>query len=34
MNRKWLLPLGIIGGIVLLVVFFFSWANGVYNKAI
>lgn len=34
MNKKWLLPLGIIGGIVLLVVFFFSWANGVYNKAI
>ena len=34
MKSKWIIPLGIIGGIVLVVVIFFSWANGVYNKAI
>jgi len=34
MKNKWILPLSIIGGIVLVVVIFFSWANGVYNNAI
>jgi len=34
MKNKWILPLSIIGGIILVVVIFFSWANGVYNTAI
>ena len=34
MKNKWIIPLSIIGGILLIVVFFFSWANGVYNNAI
>jgi LemA protein len=34
MKNKWILPVSIIGGIVLVVVIFFSWANGVYNNAI
>jgi LemA protein len=34
MKNKWIIPVSIIGGIVLIVVIFFSWANGVYNNAI
>lgn len=34
MKSKWIIPVGIIGGLLLIVVIFFSWANGVYNKGI
>jgi len=34
MKNKWIIPVSIIGGIILIVVIFFSWTNGVYNKAI
>src|ERR1035437_4523578 len=34
MKNKWIIPVSIIGGIVLIVVMFLSWANGVYNNAI
>lgn len=34
MNKKWILPVAIIGGILLAIIMFVSWANGVYNKAV